>query len=174
MRSRSSSMAASLSPRPATNYGPRNPGMPESAISSGVIDLAVPVEQMGRADHGLRPSHRSLAPRSWKKTKRTAGRCARPGPKFIDLLRSRCGHDFSGYKIKTFMATRDTPHEGAATPISVRDYIGMLEREPEEVKNLLTDLLINVTHFFRAPPSARLRGAGAGGDPEAVRGPGPR
>jgi len=133
------------------NYGPRNPGMPESAISSGVIDLAVPVEQMGEQIMAY-ARHIEASPSLVEEDEKDGRALREARAEIYDLLRSRCGHDFSGYKIKTFMR-RVTRRMKVLRLQSVRDYIGMLEREPEEVKNLLTDLLINVTHFFRDPPA---------------------
>src|SRR5690606_7762442 len=64
------------------------------------------------------------------------------------ILRSHSGHDFSGYKTKTFM--RRVKRRMHVLQLSaIHDYIEVLKREAAEVTNLFRDLLINVTNFFR-------------------------
>src|SRR5690606_19717641 len=86
----------------ADESGPLNPDMPESAISAGLIDVAVPVDQMGAriAEFARRSAASPSAPDG-----------AEPGgpdlhavrPEIFAILREQTGHDFSGYKPNTLM-----------------------------------------------------------------------
>src|SRR5262249_2121954 len=66
------------------------------------------------------------------------------------LLRTRTGHDFSGYKDKT-VARRVQRRMQVLQVDSVPEFIDRLRSEPREVDVLLQDLLIGVTSFFRDP-----------------------
>src|SRR5499427_9097231 len=82
----------------ATDHsGPRHASMPESAIASGLVDLAVPVETM--------PEQLAAYLRSFdildKEVDKEAG--AETSRKAIcEILLDHTGHDFSGYKTRTF------------------------------------------------------------------------
>jgi two-component system CheB/CheR fusion protein len=131
------------------SFGPQHPSMPRSAIATGMVDLAVPVTEMGarlmaltrappaeRAPDGASPDPRSID----EKTAR----------EIYALLRKRTGHDFSGYKIKTF-ARRVQRRMHVVQLETVQAYIERLRSDPAEVTVLFRDLLINVTSFFRDP-----------------------
>ena len=64
------------------------------------------------------------------------------------ILRSQIGHEFGGYKTKTFMrrVQRRMHIRQLDTPEA---YVELLRQEPPEVGALFRDLLINVTSFFR-------------------------
>jgi two-component system CheB/CheR fusion protein len=69
-------------------------------------------------------------------------------PEFCALLRNRLGHDFSGYKTRTFL--RRVQRRMQVTQLADPDaYLERLRQEPKEVAALFRDLLINVTGFFR-------------------------
>jgi two-component system CheB/CheR fusion protein len=69
-------------------------------------------------------------------------------PEIYGILRNQIGHDFSGYKTKTFM--RRVQRRMQVTQLLTMDgYIERLRRDPQEVSALFRDLLINVTNFFR-------------------------
>jgi len=74
--------------------------MPDSAISTGLIDFAVPVEKMGETLELVvrgRPILNALVSRE------DTDRLRRAQDEISQLLRSHSGHDFSGYKSKTFL-----------------------------------------------------------------------
>ena len=83
----------------ADGHGPRHPSMPDSAISTGLVDFAIPVEEMGAklAEFarlsGDKPTKASARKRSARQ----------PGQEICAILRNQIGHDFSGYKSKTFL-----------------------------------------------------------------------
>ena len=64
------------------------------------------------------------------------------------ILRQEVGHDFGGYKSRTFMrrVQRRMQVKGRGT---VDGYVEQLRRDPQEAAALFRDLLINVTNFFR-------------------------
>lgn len=65
-----------------------------------------------------------------------------------ELLRAQMGHDFSGYKTKTFL--RRVQRRKQVNQIENReDYVALLRQDPKEVAALFRDMLINVTNFFR-------------------------
>jgi two-component system CheB/CheR fusion protein len=133
----------------ADGFGPQHPDMPDAAISSGLIDFAVPVEEMGEK---LANYARSLDILD--------GISATPDDALIEkqfdeglseiyaIIRNQIGHDFSGYKAKTFF--RRVQRRMQVTQInSIDGYVELLRQQPKEVGALFRDLLINVTNFFR-------------------------
>ncbi|WP_243672494.1 CheR family methyltransferase [Paraburkholderia kirstenboschensis] len=133
----------------ADGFGPQHPSMPESAIGSGLVDFAIPVEQMGaklaefaRSTYVL-DDIALIARNAVEQQQLDEAR-----KKLYDILRSQLGHDFGGYKTKTFM--RRVQRRMQVIQIeTVEAYIERLERDPQEVGALFRDLLINVTNFFR-------------------------
>ncbi len=121
-------------------FGPQHPDMPKSAISTGLVDFAVPVEEMGAklvefARGSAQPVAENLP---------LEGELA----EIYALLRAQTGHDFSGYKTKTFL--RRVQRRMQVTQCgNTGTYIERLRQEPPEVGALFHDLLINVTNFFR-------------------------
>lgn len=135
--------------------GPRNPDMPQSAISSGLIDIAVPAEQMGQKLLAFTDSFVALDNLTDANGHREAAELDRARTEICEILRGHSGHDFSGYKTKTFFRrVKRRMQVGQVNVISA--YIERLRKEPEEVMNLFRDLLINVTNFFRDPDAFKL------------------
>ena len=64
------------------------------------------------------------------------------------LLKQATGTDFSGYKLGT-VRRRILQRMVAVRAQSLGDYLGILRADPEEVKKLFHNILINVTSFFR-------------------------
>jgi two-component system, chemotaxis family, CheB/CheR fusion protein len=130
-------------------YGPEHADMPASAISTGFVDLALPVEEMGTKLVEFVQSLSTLD-RIIDGTDTEA-----EGPDFdqiqtevYTILRTQIGHDFSGYKSKTFLR-RVQRRMQVMQSDSLDGYVEMLRQQPEEVGALFRDLLINVTNFFR-------------------------
>ncbi|MEN2990127.1 CheR family methyltransferase [Tistrella sp. BH-R2-4] len=130
----------------ADGSGPRNPDMPQSAIASGLIDIAVPAEEMGGK---LVEYARSfdlldrLPVASGDTEDLTEAKNA-----IYAILRTQTSHDFSGYKTNTFMR-RVKRRMQIVQAITMDAYVAQLQEKPEECMNLFRDLLINVTNFFR-------------------------
>jgi two-component system CheB/CheR fusion protein len=130
-------------------FGPHHADMPDSAISTGLVDFAVPVEQMGAKLVRFAAGAFMLDGLAGEAT-------AQPEAAGFDeareaiyaVLRSQVGHDFSGYKIKTFL--RRVQRRMQVLEIQTPEaYVARLSAHPQEVTALFRDLLINVTSFFR-------------------------
>jgi len=123
---------------------PEYEGMPTGAIATGVVDLVAPVEAMPA--HLLRLKNLALPELDSGETSAEAGRDARLA--ICAILRAKTGHDFSGYKDKTFM--RRVQRRMQVLNINpIGSYVARLEQDQEEVLLLFRDLLIRVTSFFR-------------------------
>ncbi len=122
---------------------PEYSGMPESAVATGAVDLHVPVEEM--------PGHilaaRQLRVKSLHETQ-TAPDLDKIRLTICGILRSRLGHDFSQYKLQTFMR-RVQRRMQVLRLTNYNNYIARLEADHAEVTLLFRDLLISVTSFFR-------------------------
>jgi two-component system CheB/CheR fusion protein len=115
------------------------PGMPASAIATGEVDAILPVESIADAlinrarQIQQTPAHDDLA-------------------RIIMVLRDHTAHDFTLYKPGTL--ERRIARRLAMAGIGVTEmdrYIATLETDAKERDQLVEDLLINVTSFFRDP-----------------------
>src|SRR5262245_10558557 len=132
--------------------GPLQTGMPDTAIAAGVVDLVLPVEDMAvRLTDYAQNFGKIEALVDDDREKDFDGETRREGYQAIyGILYKQVGHDFSGYKEKSFQ--RRVRHRMQVLQIaSLKNYIARLRREPEEVTLLFRDLLIGVTNFFRDP-----------------------
>jgi two-component system CheB/CheR fusion protein len=119
----------------------------------GLDDLVLPVEQIGGKLADYVGSFGALA-RCRRPATGDAGRrrSTRGRPVTLQsvhaLLHDQVGHDFRGYKQKTFM--RRVQRRMQVLQLTDLDaYAERLGREPAEVVLLFRDLLIGVTSFFR-------------------------
>jgi two-component system CheB/CheR fusion protein len=130
-------------------FGPQHADMPESAISTGLIDFAIPVEQMGRKLADFAQSAYVLDETAFGRSgEKERGELDAARAAIYGILRSQVGHDFSGYKSKTFLR-RVQRRMQVRQVAAIEAYVTCLQKEPEEVGALFRDLLINVTSFFR-------------------------
>ncbi len=132
----------------ADGSGPAHPSMPQSAIATGMIDFAVPAEEMGGKLAEFARSLRIVD--GMADAERQADEEGAEGARqeIYRLLRSQIGHDFSGYKTRTF--DRRVQRRMQVTGLeSVEGYVERLRQDPAEVAALFRDLLISVTSFFR-------------------------
>ena len=126
--------------------GPEYPGMPDSAVAAGAVDLYVKVEEM---------PERILAARQVRLATQTEAEKLTAGSDAVrtaicGILRSRLGHDFSQYKHQTFM--RRVQRRMQVLRLTRYDeYLRVLENDREQAVLLFRDLLISVTSFFRDP-----------------------
>jgi two-component system CheB/CheR fusion protein len=123
---------------------PQHGGMPDSAIATGAVDIIASVEDMPRHILAAQEVRRLNAGRVddtelISDTERLVI-CA--------ILSRELGHDFAGYKDKTFLrrVQRRMQVVGLA---DVQAYTERLGRDRNEVLMLFRDLLIGVTSFFR-------------------------
>lgn len=123
----------------------QHPGMPESAIHTGLVDYILPIEEMGKKlaqyidQSGL-----------WQSRLPAPAEDAKGLAEIVNLLCKRGGGDFRRYKEGMLMrrAKRRMALQGLS---SLDAYIEYLRKTPEEVLALGTDFLIKVTEFFRKP-----------------------
>jgi two-component system, chemotaxis family, CheB/CheR fusion protein len=122
-------------------------GMPRSAITTGAVDLVLPVAEIPKAlikyDRRMAQSrarndlHPPDATHDWL-------------PEIIELLRTKSAHDFRLYKPGTLQRRIERRMAMAAIETDDMDrYLEVLRIDTNEIELLAKDLLINVTSFFR-------------------------
>lgn len=125
-------------------------GMPTSAIASGSVDLVLPAEAIlpklveyarsfGALQRMLVEKEEAPAPERPTATARET---------ICRILRDQAGHDFAGYKERTFLR-RVQRRMQVLQLLDLDAYVERLRQDPEEVTRLFHDLLIGVTSFFR-------------------------
>ena len=128
-------------------------GMPRNAISTGMVDFVLSVEDMPQKLMNLSenaqliklPHAEELQPPVEPDTSRRADVALRD---VLSLLRARTGHDFAQYKRATVLRRI----ERRLQVNQLRDlptYRDFLRDNPAETRPLLKDMLISVTNFFR-------------------------
>ena len=130
-------------------YGPAHPSMPDSAISAGFVDFALPADEMGprlvEFARGLGGLERLAGPDGRGPE---ANRLEQARTEICAILRKQVGHDFAGYKVRTFL--RRVQRRMQVVQLDTMEaYIARLRQDPPEAVLLFRDLLINVTSFFR-------------------------
>ena len=125
-------------------HGPGHPSMPDSAIATGYVDFAIPADQMGER---LVQFAQSLAAPGGVFGEE-AGTLDQVREQIYAILRNQVGHDFAGYKTKTFL--RRVQRRMQVKQVETAEaYAALLCDDPAETQALFRDLLINVTSFFR-------------------------
>jgi two-component system CheB/CheR fusion protein len=123
------------------------PGMPSSAIATGLVDYILPPAEMparliAYAAHAFGNKIRGASPPTASAEEILKKVCI--------VLRDSTGHDFSQYKRNTL--TRRVDRRMAVHQIGrAEDYLRHLRQSPTEAQALFRDLLIGVTNFFRDP-----------------------
>jgi hypothetical protein len=122
--------------------------MPAKAIATGLVDIVLPIEEMadrlvqlanGRSPQGGLAEH---------KLENKTEEIDEAKLVITRILEKQLGHDFSGYKGKTFI--RRALRRMQITQFDeLARYIERLRADSDEVTALFRDLLIGVTHFFR-------------------------
>jgi two-component system CheB/CheR fusion protein len=118
------------------------PGMPASAVETGLVDYILPPEKMASqlATYKRRPAKKAVVPVSKDELLR----------KILSLVRSQTGHDFSLYK-KTTLSRRIERRMNVHGIENISDYVRYLHENTRETQLLFKDFLIGVTQFFRDP-----------------------
>lgn len=127
--------------------GARFPGMPDSAVATGLVDFVLPVEQIaGRLDDIIQ-HRRHLDRNDEQESLRQEIEAALP--RFANRLRAVVGNDFSEYKPGTLV--RRIERRMTVLRISeVERFLSILDDE-KEAHLLAQEFLIGVTQFFRDP-----------------------
>ncbi|MDB5392841.1 MAG: methylase of chemotaxis methyl-accepting protein [Rhodospirillales bacterium] len=123
---------------------PQHEGMPGSAIMAGAVDIVEPVASIPARIISVRKArHEPDRAAALSAEETNAARLT-----ICKELHRHIGHDFSGYKDKTFLrrVQRRMQVLGAAT---LDDYVKRLKGDRSEAIPLFQDLLIGVTSFFR-------------------------
>ena len=120
-------------------------GMPLSALATGVVNYALPVEQMPAIV--LNYAHHPY-PAGALAHAAGAEDDASALLSILDLIRKRNRFSFSGYKHSTLLR-RIHRRMSLLHAERLADYLALLQTQPQELDALFKDLLINVTDFFR-------------------------
>jgi two-component system CheB/CheR fusion protein len=120
--------------------------MPQSAIATGLADYVLPVEHMPEAlvkyiQHAYVNGGARIE---------EASEAADHLSQVVALLRTRSKFDFRCYRKKMLMR-RIERRMGLNHLDSVSAYLALMRDNPDELKQLLKDLFISVTSFFRDP-----------------------
>jgi two-component system, chemotaxis family, CheB/CheR fusion protein len=118
--------------------------MPAGAIATGSVDLVAPIEDI--PGHLLRI--KGISPTVFDSTDDSTLAVDAARLKICAILRAQVGHDFSGYRDRTFLR-RVQRRMQVVSAATLNDYIARLQADHDEVVLLFRDLLIRVTSFFR-------------------------
>ncbi len=115
-------------------------GMPQSAIDTGMVDFVLAIEDMPEAilkfiSHPY--IHGDSSPEDPDELNQV-----------LAIIRARTGHDFRCYKRNT-LVRRTERRMGLRQIERMGDYLKVVKNNPKELDELLKDLLIGVTGFFR-------------------------
>ena len=120
------------------------PGMPTSAIESGLVDETLGVADIPKA---LQSRRQSPADAPATPQPHDLEHCL---PRVIDVLKRQTAHDFSLYKHGTLVRRLEQRMGVLGVQITEAEtYLARLESDPTEPEQLARLLLINVTRFFR-------------------------
>jgi two-component system CheB/CheR fusion protein len=117
--------------------------MPRSAVSTGMVDFVLPVEEMPERLRVYRSQMDQTGARERELPDHDLG-------KVFTVLRRITGHDFSSYKRNTIIR-RVERRMNLMQIEELSAYIKKLQEDRGEVNVLFKDLLIGVTSFFREP-----------------------
>lgn len=127
----------------------------EVAITAGIIDLTLPVDAIGPRLRDFAASFDILDELARHDRQAQTDRATKTARQEIcAILRDQLGHDFTGYKEKTFLR-RVQRRMQVQEVDDLQTYVERMRMDPREVTELFRDLLINVTNFFRDPEAFR-------------------
>lgn len=124
-------------------------GMPHSAIASGAVDSVMPPERIA-AELASIARHPYVVQERTGKASEVLPAGGANLDKIFMLMRRHSGYDFTYYKHSTIqrrIRRRMLLHKLER----LEDYVRYLQAHPDELDQLLQDILINVTAFFRDP-----------------------
>jgi two-component system, chemotaxis family, CheB/CheR fusion protein len=120
-------------------------GMPRRAIDTGVVDLVAPPERIAEAL--LAYSNYAARARRDENVQAADGD-SEPLSRLLRLLRAHGHHDFRSYKEATLLR-RARRRAALHRMQGLNEYVEHLDQHGDEAAALASDLLINVTRFFR-------------------------
>ncbi len=116
--------------------------MPLSAINSGVADAVLSAEEIADALINYKKSLSEISIREEEEKEKKILQ------KIFTHVRSKTGHDFSNYK-RSSVLRRIERRMQVNHLKNLADYLSYLQKDPDEIGHLFSDLLISVTNFFR-------------------------
>ena len=126
------------------------PSMPQSAASSGCVDLVLPPAQIARELARIGQHPYVLPDRVAEASDGSSDEDERDFKKILDLLRATFRVDFGAYR-QTTVRRRIFRRMVLHAKGNLGEYIQHLRRDRTEAEALYQDILINVTSFFREP-----------------------
>ena len=128
--------------------GARFPGMPDSAVATGMVDLVLPIREIAPRLQEI------LCQRAAQRREASSGdlqgAIEAALPRIARRLAEVTGHDFSEYKSGT-MIRRIERRMVLLRTGDVDEYVRTVEGDEEEAAILGQEFLIGVTRFFRDP-----------------------
>ena len=127
-------------------------GMPESAIAAGVADIVLPIDEIARelvrlAEHPyVRRAEQAEAAEATPLSADDESALA----EILEMVRAAAGLDLCHYKRPTLLR-RIERRVAARRVAGLVAYASLLAEDPGEVRELLSDILVRVTSFFRDP-----------------------
>ncbi|TIU30441.1 MAG: PAS domain S-box protein, partial [Mesorhizobium sp.] len=121
-------------------------GMPRSAIAANLADHVLAPEQM--PDRILAYTRHGYVAAPIETAPAVVGGGEAKIEQVLEILRARSGYDFSSYKRST-QRRRIHRRLGLKNIETLNGYLDELRANPEEITTLVSDLMINVTGFFR-------------------------
>jgi two-component system CheB/CheR fusion protein len=122
--------------------------MPRSAIATGMIDLVLPLSEIGDRLAAFGRHEGDAPPAIDEAERRGPEEIADTLRDILALVRARSGHDFAPYKRAT-LYRRVSRRMQVCQRESITAYHQHLRDDHAELGNLLRDFLISVTNFFR-------------------------
>jgi len=124
-------------------------GMPHSAIASGCVDFVLRPAEIA-AELGRISGHQYLKHAEPASTSSVPRKSSSHLRRICGLLHSATGVDFTNYRLTT-IRRRIERRMAVHKMDGMAEYVDHLLNHPEEAQELLQDLLIPVTSFFRDP-----------------------
>lgn len=120
-------------------------GMPNSAIETGLVDYQLAPNEIIKHLTSFFTYSNIISDQPMMANSSDAENDLKA---ILNLIRNQTSHDFSKYKPN--MIVRRIERRLAVNRVdSLKKYIKILQKKPEEIDILMNDLLIGVTHFFR-------------------------
>jgi two-component system CheB/CheR fusion protein len=137
----------------AMEGGAGYPAMPSSAIATGIVDFVLPATaicgKLAEYVEGFGAlAVLATAPDDVPAEDQASAEAARSA--ICDILRREAGHDFGGYKPRTFFR-RVQRRMQVLRLDRLEGYVARLDADHDEALALFRDLLISVTAWFRDP-----------------------
>lgn len=122
-------------------------GMPRSAIDAGVADFVLPADKMAeKLIEYVKGAYGKPAERRRQALEKSSDLLS----EVFSIIKSKTKRDFSGYKTST-INKRIERRMVIRRVQELADYVPLLKDDPNEIKDLIKDFLIQVTNFFRDP-----------------------